>query len=159
MARFVWGTKPSASSLQDSPLGGFKNKISRANSITQRKSFLFCGHWVSGPLWKLGLLDSFEKALKRPWSGWLQGPLTGDTALNLECGLPSAWEKQLGQSQKKKALVRITHKLKADVNTSILTHSCVWYSQFRPGRMPLGGMSGLLWSGSHGSSLKSELSS
>lgn len=108
MPRFIWGTKPSAASLQDSALGGFKNKIGQANSTAQKKSFLFCGHRVSGPLWNLGLLDSFERASKCPRSGWLQGPLTGDTAANLECCLPgrNSW----GSHKRKKALVRITQK-------------------------------------------------
>lgn len=81
--------------------------------------------------------------------------------MNLECCLPSAWEEQLGQSQKKKALVRIAQKLKADVNTSVLAHSCVFGipSSGPDGWMLPGGMSGLLRSGSDRCSLKFELSS
>lgn len=138
--------------------GGFKNKIGRANSIAQKKSFLFCGHRVSGPLWNLGLLDSFERASKCPRSGWLQGPLTGDTAVNLECCLPgrNSW----GSHKRKKAVVRIKQKTESWCQR-IRSHApmCVWYSQFWTGRMPQGGMSGLLRSGSDGCCLKFDLSS
>lgn len=128
MARFIWGYKAFCFIFTGSAHWvDLKIKsVGQIAYIAQSKSFLFCGRWVSGPLWKPGLLDSFERALKCPRCGWLQGPLTGDTAVNFECFLPSAWEEQSGQSEKKKALVRIAQKLKADVNTSVLTDSCVF---------------------------------